>query len=240
MHSKCFQFSQNKLLGISVIVLLLPVLVFLTAFFRVKKIIIIADRFDIKGLELYEGKFLYLFDAEEINQKLLKSNPRYKTIKFQKIFPDQIKLDFLKKQQVAYLSNNNDLLILGEEDIISINDGLPPNNLPEILLSNLQLTDYIRLDWRVIRSLKLIHNLQKKGLKATKLIVNSEEFLSEIIIGDDLTVIVPDNIEPEYLAASLQIIISRFRIEGKFISVINYKFDKPIILLKNGEKITSL
>ena len=56
---------------------------------------------------------------------------------------------------------------------------------------------------------------------------------SPTLVDDSVEVFMPVTADPSYLSASLQTIISRFRIEGNFIAKVDFRFDKPVVILKN-------
>jgi hypothetical protein len=109
-------------------------------------------------------------------------------------------------------------------------------SLPEIDISS--LTDYRvgESDWRVTKVTEVISQLSEIGLSTSKVTIEQKNSRFIISLRNGTLVVVPQTYSPSELAASLQIIIARFRIEGKTVSKIDFQYDKPIIILSADGK----
>lgn len=81
--------------------------------------------------------------------------------------------------------------------------------------------------------------LEKKGIFTDQIIIDDNSGNYILKTNNQIEITIPVKMAINTLSASLQLIISRFRIEGKIISRIDFQFEKPIIVLKNGEKMSS-
>ena len=90
-----------------------------------------------------------------------------------------------------------------------------------------------KADWRVIKAVSLINELNKKEIGVDSVGFSSSSAHIRAVVDDSVEVFMPVTADPSYLSASLQTIISRFRIEGNFIAKVDFRFDKPVVILKN-------
>ncbi|MBI3955603.1 hypothetical protein HY338_04095 [Candidatus Gottesmanbacteria bacterium] len=97
-----------------------------------------------------------------------------------------------------------------------------------------------KVDWRILKAIKLVVDASKNTLSINKISLDEASGIYHLILVEGEEVEFSQEQDPYLIAASLQIIISRFRIEGKIISQIKFQFDKPVVVLKSGEKINSI
>ena len=211
--------------------LLFFLVVFFIQGFRVKKIIIISDENSIKGLNVFSKKNMFIIDNEEIVPILLYQNIFIKDINIKKVFPNTLVLNPVWRRPVAQIISSEDPFLID-------NDGYPARSfsnseiLPEIFVSKL-IYNKNSADWRLVKAISLINNLKKYNLNLSKVAIDDDPSQISAVIDNSIEVFIPLNNDPVVTSASLQTIISRFRIEGKFISKIDLRFDKPIVILKN-------
>src|SRR3990172_3469846 len=112
---------------------------------------------------------------------------------------------------------------------------LPQNiggNLPDIRLNKLMLSSQSS-DWRLKKIVTLIDKLNNFNLHFSGINVNDNSSEITGLIDNSIQIIIPQEADPQEISASLQTIISRFRIEGKFVSVIDFRYSSPVVILKN-------
>ncbi|EKD90099.1 MAG: hypothetical protein ACD_32C00020G0002 [uncultured bacterium] len=112
-------------------------------------------------------------------------------------------------------------------------------DLPVIKISKSDLSSSQKADWRIIKALSFLIYCQKQSILIDRILIDENKSLFHIFLADGVEVIAPQTGNASILAASLQIIISRFRIEGKIITKVDFQFDKPIVVLSNGEELSS-
>ena len=200
---------------------------------KIKKIFIISEINNLHGLSVFNGKNLLFLDPQEIISILLAKNIYLKNIKISKIFPSKVILELTWRQPVARIATNQKPLFIDVEGFpaLSNNDELI-NTLPQIYISRATFNSSTP-DWRLIKAISLINELKKKELVLNHLTFNENNSEINALIDDSIEVLIPYNFDPLLLSPSLQTIISRFRIEGKFISKIDFRFEKPLVILKN-------
>ncbi len=94
-------------------------------------------------------------------------------------------------------------------------------------------------DWKIIKAKEIIFELGKRSIFSDQIVIDDNSGNYILKTNNQIEIIIPLKMEINTLSASLQLIISRFRIEGKIISRIDFQFEKPVVVLKNGEKMSS-
>lgn len=200
------------------------------SYFRIHKITVISSDKQIFGLTDLKNLNYFLIDDKKIINSLQQKNKLYRDIKVQKKFPDKIIIIFNSRPAFAQIISANEILFIDDQ-------GYPTKsyqnhiNLHKIKIPNI-IYNIDNPDWRLLKSIKLINFLNNYSLQFSDIEITDTSQITGII-DLDIRVFVALDKDPAQVAASLQTIISRFRIEGKNISSIDFRFDKPVVILKN-------
>src|SRR3989344_3055857 len=228
-------FFSYKLLRVLV---LGSVLVIITLQFQLKKVIVIAPRINNIHLEILNNKNLLFLNVGQIKRSILANNMDIKSLTIKKIFPQTLELDYILRDPKAILSSPHGYKLLSEDGIIISQQTNNEQNLHVIETSSLNINS--NNDWRLLKALTYLKLLTKLDISVNKIIQEDDLSVYKIFLGDNSEIIIPQNADPYLISPSLQLIIYRFRIEGKFISIIDFSYDKPVVTFKNGGKTLSL
>ena len=222
--------------------LLLGLLFIWTVFslFIVRKVVIISVTNELNGLNILNNKNLLLLDVNKMASLLLSQNKIYSNLTIRKKLPDILVIESKLRVPVAFLINKGRRIFIDQEGIYIPDLNMDREIYTQIEVPNLIIYNLDNIDWRVLKAVKLAVAASKNSLTIDKIILDEPSGLSHLFLTGGEEVISSQEQDPYLIAASLQIIISRFRIEGKIISQIKFQYDKPIVVLKSGEKITSL
>ena len=149
-------------------------------------------------------------------------------------------IDTKLRVPVAYLIIKGRKIYIDRDGIYIPNLIIGSETYTEIQIPNLLILNLDNIDWRVLKAVKLVVAAQINSLEIAKITLDEPAGLYHLFLTTGEEAVCSQEQDPYLIAASLQIIISRFRIEGKIISQIKFQYDKPIVVLKSGEKITSL
>lgn len=205
----------------------------------IKKVFIISENSDIKGLYIIEGKNLILLDNKSLIDFLLKNNPNINKIYINKSIPNTLMIQIIPRIPIAIVSNDRISMYVDEEGIY-LTDLSDLGLLPKIEIANIPIYSDRKADWRVIKALLILKYFDNGNIDIQKVVIDDNNNMYTFRLLNDIQVLVPYNADASKLAASLQVIISRFRIEGKTISLIDFRYDKPIVVLSNEVKKSSI
>lgn len=208
--------------------------------FHLKKVYIIAEKLRMDGLSEMNGQNLLFLNTDKIAEILVHKNVNLKSIKIDKIYPDSLKLYPQAKIIKARIKSNTGEVLLDEEFILLRSEDGEVNNVPVVEMQNIPLVLSQKADWRVERAIIFYDQIINQGLSIRRIKVDGYLAYVTLSIAEGTEVLIPLEAEGYKAAASLQIIMSRFRIEGKFVSRIDLQFDKPVVILESGEKISSM
>lgn len=208
--------------------------------FILKKVYIIAEKLRMDGLSELNGQNLLFLNTDKIAEILVHKNVNLKSIKIDKIYPDSLKLYPQAKIIKARIKSNTGEVLLDEEFILLRSEDGEVNNVPVVEVQNIPLVLSQKADWRVERAIIFYDQIINQGLSIGRIKVDGYLSYVTLSIAEGTEVLIPLEAEGYKAAASLQIIMSRFRIEGKFVSRIDLQFDKPVVILESGEKISSM
>lgn len=228
--------------------LFIPFLLFLlkSDFLAIKKVTCFVDDSACPGdywtnlLGFSLGKNFFVFPAGEAEEKMMAAFPGIEEATISKIFPDQIKMVVSLRKPVAAIAYQEDFkqeiatfsaefLIVDERGII-FQKTASPLGLPVILTDYLKRKDLGQeIDYHpVCQSIELVILLSKLGLKPESVRVSGQEI--QLQLGESLEVFFSSEKEASIQVGSLQLILSRTKIEGKRLERVDLRFDKPVII----------
>lgn len=205
--------------------------------FKLKKIIIISNYFNIQDLEVFNNQNILLLDQKKTVNNLLQKNSVIKSIVLTKRYPNTIILSVDFRKPAAIVTNTTSHVYVDSEGII-----LPSGKnefVPTIEVTQKSLTREDVSDWRIKKALELLEEIRKQSISIVQITVDDTLNIFRLQTENSATILVPFSSEASSIATSLQVIMSRFRIEGKFVKTIDFRFDKPVAILTNGEKNSS-
>lgn len=207
--------------------------ILISNFFILKKIIVIGHE-DVHNLALLNNQNLLLLDEKTITRSLLESNQSLSHLTIEKKYPNIILINILPRKPFVVIKIDSYELVLDGEGIPLIKfKGM--DALPVIEISGNMLLSKTKNDWRITKSLEMMKLLQK-DYQVLYIQVRDQENVFNISFASGEKVIIPYYSEISMVVASLQVIIHRFRIEGKSIDTIDFRFDKPVVTFVNEDK----
>lgn len=221
--------------------LFILVLIFIIFFkqFQIKKVIIIAPKKVLVGLHILNSQNLLFINTKKTAQYLSDRNIEIKTVKLIKTFPQTLIIDLIYREPKAVVLSKNQKLYIDEDGIILSDDIFPGLSLASIDASEIDVIVKKKGDWRVVKAFAILENLKQLSITIDQISIDNKNAVFHAMLPEGTEIIIPQTCNPSFIAASLQIIVSRFRIEGKMVTRIDFRYDKPIVVLTSGEKISS-
>jgi cell division septal protein FtsQ len=211
---------------------------FICNFFQVKKVIVSHVYEDIRGLTIFEKKSLFFIDTNKSEKLLLDLNPKIREIKIKKVYPHSLAVNIVLRQPVAKIQKGETEIGVDKDGIILFETKVKGMKLPYIQMTDGSLKVSGLTDWRIVKAAKIIYLLSQESIELDQILLNNEQNLIDIYL-EDTEIVAPYIIDPAVFSASLQVIVHRFRIEGKNIRKIDFRFEKPIVQLVNEDKNSS-
>lgn len=205
----------------------------------VRKVVIYSPfpiRYDTQEIS---GKKLFFIDEQALRAHILRKNPTVKTVVIEKDYPDSLQLTVVVRKPIAEIVPSSSPRYLDEEGVVLSQMASSPG-LPIIEASGIPIYGNMRADWRLMKAVMYIQLFHKEQIQMERIRMQESGSYYEMTDPDGLEVYVPYVENPGSLVASLQVILSRFRIEGKRLSAVDFRFDKPVVTFQTGEKISPI
>lgn len=186
------------------------------------------------GLDQIGDKNIFFLDFDNLSGYLLNQNPAIKSIHFEKKYPGTVLIKTEERIPVAQVH-------VGDKKIYMDQDGFIVTGHKEVINEYLYPIFMIRnpvisgnlSDSLVVKAIRYFDEFEKSGQKLEKITLDDQTSSYTFITQSQITGLVPYSEDPGVISSSLQLILTRFRIEGKRVTKVNFLFDKPVITLAN-------
>lgn len=221
----------SKLIYASIASLVILIIFFgISEIFKVRIINTNARLEDMEGFPPLGKKYIFNVSESLIKQYFLK-NPQVEEVEIEKKLPNTLVIKVNYRTRLAHVLAENGMFNIDEKGLV-FEKIASSSSLPLIHLE----TKKINLNTNITQNnLKLVLSILKQSnlqnLKVVDVISHDDETVS-FTTSEGIEVIAGFNLKAEDIVSSLQMIIRRFTIEGKLISKIDFRFDKPVITFK--------
>lgn len=200
---------------------------------QLKKVFLICPAENIKGVEMFQNTNLLFLSEKTVTATLLSRNTFLKEVTLEKLYPDAINIHCILRDAIAQIQSANQVLFLDENGIFLPPQSHFPQNLP--IIASTQTSMHVSEgDWRIKKAIEFILRMGSSTIQVNRITIDEDMSSFHIQTRDGTLILVKNTSDPRDIAASLQTIIYRFRIEGKFVDRVDFRFDKPIVVLSHG------
>lgn len=209
-------------------------IIFIFLFFRIKKIIVISQEPSLIGLNEIGDKNILFSDFNNQTGYFLNQNPNIKSIRFEKKYPDTVIIKTEERVSIARIFVGDKKIDIDRDGLIvtghrkGLNEYLYP-----IYMTRNPVISGNSSDALVVKAIRYFEELEKFGQNLEKITLDDSTNSYTFITQSQITALVPFSEDPSVISSSLQLILTRFRIEGKRVTKVNFLFDKPVITLAN-------
>lgn len=207
--------------------------------FRIKTIVVNGNLKNLYGLETIINNSLISFDKEKATQILLKNNFLVQNIYFTKSYPDKLLISFSTKEIYAQIEGKQGIYFISFDGyILQKTSNINSDQIP---LIQDKTHDYFVgniVDRPILSIIELIANIKKVVINPIRIMIDRPTSTATIELDSGTQIIISLTKDNTSIPASLQIIVSRFRIESRTLRTIDFRFDKPIVTLANGDKLS--
>lgn len=235
------KYPKLKLFFISFfsILIFFVLLVIVSTVFVVEKVEIISEKKinTFLGSELIKGKNILTLNTKNLNQNLQDLNPNIDNLNIKKIYPSKIQIYYKLIEPIAFIKANDGFLYITDTSKILKKSKKLENttDLTEILYY--QKFDYITnavgsyIDYVDIRySLNILKKVKEYRYKVVSIDISRPNMIRLNLV--DSVVIFTSEKDINGQIDKLEKIIKQFKVEGKSFSLLDLRFDKPILRFK--------
>ena len=195
--------------------------------FTIQNIIVVGENIQVQVDESKLPRTLLLFPSGTIRAQLLADNPILTDIQFQKKYPHTLVIVPTLRSAVGRLVVLSREVLIDGSGIVLAEGDASSQNLPRLVIpvTGIRIGEKIT-DQRVAAALAFISGMRDI---APVTAVSVEDEASLRAKSDKLDILFPQAEETQALLATLQTLLSGFRIKGSLPTFIDLRFDKPII-----------
>lgn len=200
-----------------------------TGFLTIQKIEVKADfRFENQKkteqpLKFYLGKSFFFNDDGKLLQEIKNQEIKIESVALKKEFPDKLILLIKKRQPLMVIPRDNAYFFVDREGMVFSLEKTA-ENWPFLIIELQKIEIGSRIE---IGKIKIPQILAALGqVRVDKIIVKDNQV--QLVTGENCLIILPREIANEKIEA-LQMILNRFRIEGKRLIKIDLRFEKPVV-----------
>lgn len=175
------------------------------------------------ALKPYLGQSFFFNKIDKLTREIKNQEIKIAKVRIKKEFPGKIILEINKRQPLVVIPRDNFYFFVDQEGIVF---SLETNayNLPflKISLQNLGIGSTIGIER--IKIPQILAVLEQEAIR--KIVVLDDQV--QVETGQECLIILPVEVSSGKIEA-LQIILNRFKIEGKRLTKIDLRFEKPVI-----------
>lgn len=216
------------------ITLLVGIIYLVVSQFRIKNVYIVSSVENIYGLEIFHESNLLFLDKNKVTKLLLEKNMFIEDVEIKYRYPISVYLFVKSRVPIAKIAHSSTFIFIDKNGIV-FSDQKSSLSSPIVEIDSMNVTSGFPTDWRLATVAQYIDYLARVNLKTQKIIINNDSKIFHVIVQYNEEIFIPFSSDVSLIATSLQTIVTRFRIEGKLIRKIDFRFDKPIVVLSNGE-----
>ena len=184
--------------------------------FQITHVEVIGAQIDVRIDQEKMNKNLLFFPTQKIRTQLLSQNPLVENIEIQKKFPHTIRIIVTSRMPIARVALSDRTVLVDREGVVIGLSG-DADNFPLLSLNNDESL--------LIESLEIVARMEQGELLSITKIDNAT-LLAKSTTTD---IYFPQSDQIQNKVATLQSILSGFRIKGTLPKVIDLRFEKPIV-----------
>ncbi len=219
------------------LIITVTALYFFSQRFTIKKIEISSPdlRLKLLGTENFYDKNLFFLKNEEIKKVLIEANPQLKEVRVEKIYPDDLRLTVSYDQSISALAVDQGYFLLSPQARIISKIKQKPLSIPVInYYQKLHYTSYQtgdEIDLKdIATALFFLQKTQDLGLKTVSIDINGFNMIRLQLANKMILFTTEKSIQDQNY--QLETLIRQFKVEGRDFKSLDFRFDKPIVILQ--------
>ncbi len=194
--------------------------------FTIQSIEVVGDSVRLVIDEQRISRNLIFFPSENMRTEILSDNPLLSDIQFQKKFPNTLRVVPILRKPIVRLRSGTRMVLVDKEGVV-LADGDSGLRLPlvEIVLENIRVGEKI-VDPRALLAIAVIESFPGDIPVESMTDQEGSYFLAK---SPELNIFIPQDKDAKETLATLQTLLTGFRIKGTLPTVVDLRFDKPIV-----------
>jgi len=195
-----------------------------------KTVIITTPDNNLNLAHVFSSQIILLIDTDDIKKNIQSKNSWIDHISITKSYPDKLLISVDRKSIFSYIETAGAFYEVSSDGFILKKTYSPNPSLSKVQIEGLKIKEGDILPKDLLLLLTFISDSKlNPSIQIESASVDASSQKGTIVLKDGTIIEVPlYKINPSF-PASLQIIIDRFRIEGKKLSKIDFSFGKPVI-----------
>lgn len=194
--------------------------------FTLRQIEVVGDPIQIQVDKDRLGKNLFFLQTAQLEQQLLASYPLLGTVTFSKSFPSTLVLHVTLRQPYVYVVSQSHQYLVDRDGIV-LSESDKGSSLPRMIFDiGIQSIGSKITDSRVVGALQFLTALSDGIVVESILEKDSASILATM---GHTNIFLPQKGDLKVKAGTLQTIVMGFRIKGTLPTVIDLRFEKPIV-----------
>jgi hypothetical protein len=197
-------------------------------FFEIRKIEIEGEGIQIAINFEKISKNILFFPSQSTTVLLKKRYPQIAKLEIRKKLPDTLQFTIQLRKPVAYIRTDNSTTMVDRFGYVVGYDPVAEGTLPIIQKKEIGIDDKLRVtDGGVLEALKLLVLIHPEIPIQNVNVENSSMYRAR---SDKTDILIAQNADIEYVAATLQTIFRGVRMKGTIPASIDLRFAKPVII----------
>lgn len=207
--------------------------VMLPSIFRLSSIKVITKDVNIVGLEEINPEVILFINEDKIKKSLTQKNPWIGEVSIEKVLPETLVIVIKNEEVIGYVISGSRVYEITKKGIVANEvKAESKKEYPSVKIEGLIVKKGNTLPANVQKVFEFLAKEKPQSIQVKESEVDLKSPSATFVLKDDTQVIVPlHKIDPAF-PASLQTIVERFRIEGKPVSKIDFRFEKPTITFR--------
>lgn len=213
--------------SISISLLILTVIFGISNLFKVRNIETSAKSSDMIGFPAFGGRSIFSSFNKEVENHFF-NNAQIKEVVVRKKYPDTLFIEVKYRERTAQIETLEGIYVVDSSGVI-FEKLEKPTDLPLIRLADKKVDLGTNITQNnLLFSLKFLEQIDKNIVRIVDIVPKDDQII-EVKLQEGTLVVIKTDRKVEEIVSSLQMIMKQFTIEGKFISKIDFRFDKPVL-----------
>jgi hypothetical protein len=194
--------------------------------FTIRSIEVVGENIEVRIDESKISKNLLFFPAESLRTQVLSDNQWLKDVRFEKRFPRTLRIVPILRDPMVIVQSS-DRVVLVDRDGIVLTEGDQGLLLPRIVFSGLHMRIGQKLTDERVQLVLTFIDATKEDVTFRRIVYEENAYFRAI--AEKVNILIAQDKSVSETVSTLQMLFAGFRIKGTLPSVVDLRFDKPVV-----------